>query len=400
MTTLILVHGTGVRAESYARTVEAVQGKLAELNRKRAPGNAIRLERCFWGEKYGVNLNMEGDSIPDYHAGQGFLLLPSTTSKEELDLLLWGALARDPLYELRELARQAQGGLGQAAMGAALLQRFVTFESPQTLIDVLGENGLAEYYREALTELRGHEVFRTTVSGVARKPHDVGSELARALLARTMSKASVAGVPAVSRQIRDGLAADIATAIVGAKLAIGQWLLEKSFAALSPLITSKGVRNRTDLSNVASPPTGDILKYQVRGEEIRKFIADTVEAVEDDEVIVLAHSLGGVACVDLLISQSVPKVKLLVTVGSQAPYLYEIDALWSLRPGMRLPGHFSCKWLNIYDRNDFLSYKCAAVFGSDRVTDKVVASGAPFPDAHSAYFGSKEVWELIEGALA
>jgi pimeloyl-ACP methyl ester carboxylesterase len=151
---------------------------------------------------------------------------------------------------------------------------------------------------------------------------------------------------------------------------------------------------------VASPPTGDILKYQVRGEEIRKFIADTVEAVEDDEVIVLAHSLGGVACVDLLISQSLPKVKLLVTVGSQAPYLYEIDALWSLRPGMRLPGHFSCKWLNIYDRNDFLSYKCAAVFGSDRVTDKVVASGAPFPDAHSAYFGSKEVWELIEGAIA
>jgi hypothetical protein len=401
MATLILVHGTGVREDSYDETAKIVQEKLAKLNLERAPGKQIRFEKCLWGKKYGAKLNLEGDSIPDYHPGQGFLLLPSATSKEELDLLLWGALARDPLYEIRELARQdrEKGGFGQAPLGAALVQRFATFESPQALIDLLKQNGLDEYYLEALTELRASEVFRATISSVARRPHDVGSELARALLARTMAKASLAGVPSISRQTRDGLAADIATAIAGAKLAIGKWLLERSFGVLGPMLTSKGVRNRTDLSNLASPPTGDILKYQVRGEDIRKFIADTVQDVRDDEVILLAHSLGGIACLDLLISQCLPKVKLLVTVGSQAPYLYEIDALWSLRPGTPLPQHFSCKWLNIHDPNDFLSYKCQGVFGSDRVKDEIVKSGLPFPESHSAYFQSDDVWDLIGGAI-
>jgi len=401
MATLILVHGTGVREDSYNETAKTVQEKLAKLNVKRAAGKQIRFEKCLWGKTLGVNLNLKGDSIPDYHSGQGFLLLPSTTSKEELDLLLWGALARDPLYEIRELARQdrEKQESGRGALGAKLLRRFAAFESPQALIDLLHQNGLGEYYLEALTELRTNEVFRETIKTVARPAHDVGSELARALLARTIAKASLAGVPSISRLTRDGLAADIATAMVGAKLAIGEWLLERSFGALGPMLTRKGVRSRTDLSNLASPPTGDILKYQVRGEDIRKFIADTIEDVRDDEVILLAHSLGGIACVDLLISENLPKVKLLVTVGSQAPYLYEIDALWSLRPGVALPKHFSCKWLNIYDPNDFLSYKCEAVFGSDRVTDKIVASGQPFPESHSAYFRSDDVWDLIAGAL-
>jgi len=401
MATLILVHGTGVREDSYNATAKTVQEKLAKLNLERAAGKQVRFEKCLWGDKYGVNLNLKGDSIPDYHSGQGFLLLPSTTSKEELDLLLWGALARDPLYELRELARQdrERAGFGQARLGAALLLRFTSFESPEALLSLLNQNDLGKYYLEALTELRTNEVFRATIQSVARSPHDVGPELARALLARTMARASVAGLPSISRQTRDELAGDIATAIVGAKLAIGSWVLEKSFAVLGPMLTSKGVRNRTDLSNMASPPAGDILKYQVRGEDIRKFIADAVEDVTDDQVILLAHSLGGIACVDLLISKYLPKVKLLVTVGSQAPYLYEIDALWSLRPGSPLPEHFRCKWVNIYDPNDFLSYKCEAVFGTDRVTDKPVASGQPFPESHSAYFASKDVWELIAGAL-
>jgi hypothetical protein len=402
MSTLIVVHGTGVREDAYNKTIEVVHGKLADLNRERAPERKIRLKECFWGKKHGVDLNLKGDSIPDYHPGQGFLLLPSATSKQELDLLLWGALARDPLYELRELARQdrEKTGFTQKRLGPALLKQFETFTSSPQLTNLLQQNGLGQYYLQTLTELRTHEVFRATITAITRQPQEVAPELARALLATSMARASLAGLPAISRQARDGLAAEIANTMVGKQLALGSWLLEKSFAALSPLLTSKGVRNRTDLSNLASPPAGDVLKYQVRGEDIRTFIADTIEAARDEEVILLAHSLGGIACVDLLIAKSLPQVKLLVTVGSQAPYLYEIDALWSLRAGVPLPRHFSCRWLNIYDPNDFLSYKCEGVFGPERVTDKIVASGEPFPDSHSAYFGSEDVWKLIAGAVS
>jgi hypothetical protein len=41
---------------------------------------------------------------------------------------------------------------------------------------------------------------------------------------------------------------------------------------------------------------------------------------------VIAHSLGGIACVDLLIGKAHPNVDLLVTCGSQAPLLYELGA--------------------------------------------------------------------------
>jgi len=183
----------------------------------------------------------------------------------------------------------------------------------------------------------------------------VSNELGRALIAATLKRAGAKGIPALTRQVRDGLVVQISTMIAGAKLALGGWLTKTAFETLSPLLTSKGIRQRSDLSNMVSPPAGDILKYQVRGEAIRALIKDTIKATQDD-VILFAHSLGGVACVDLLVSTEILQVSHLITVGSQVPYLYEIDALWSLRPGMKLPDTFGCRWLNVYDRSDFLSY--------------------------------------------
>jgi surfactin synthase thioesterase subunit len=75
--------------------------------------------------------------------------------------------------------------------------------------------------------------------------------------------------------------------------------------------------------------------------------------------VLLGHSLGGVACVDLLIDpeeKERKQVKMLATVGSQAPYFYEINALSLLEYDEKteLPKYFPW-WLNIYDRADFLS---------------------------------------------
>lgn len=88
----------------------------------------------------------------------------------------------------------------------------------------------------------------------------------------------------------------------------------------------------------------------------------------------------------------------MVTVGSQAPFFYEIDALASLSYGEPLPSYFPA-WLNIYDGRDFLSYIGAGVFPG-RVTDQRVDNGQPFPQAHSAYWRNDAVWQHVGRFLA
>jgi pimeloyl-ACP methyl ester carboxylesterase len=127
-------------------------------------------------------------------------------------------------------------------------------------------------------------------------------------------------------------------------------------------------------------------------------VADAVAADPSRRVTLLAHSLGGIACVDALIEEAIPGVERLVTVGSQAPFFYEIDALSALPYGKPLPDQFPA-WLNIYDSRDFLSYIAAGVF-PDRVTDKRVDNRQPFPLVHSAYWCNAAVWQHIREFLA
>jgi hypothetical protein len=120
--------------------------------------------------------------------------------------------------------------------------------------------------------------------------------------------------------------------------------------------------------------------------------------------VILAHSLGGIACVDWLASKEYaedgPKIDRLITVGSQAPYFYEIDALVSLPYGAGLPDGLPKKWLNIYDRSDFLSYLAAPVFPG-HARDVEVDNGQPFPDSHSAYWHNhRQVWKAVAEFLA
>jgi hypothetical protein len=156
-------------------------------------------------------------------------------------------------------------------------------------------------------------------------------------------------------------------------------------------------RRRAEYSESAYPAIGDILLYQARGEAIRDLIREKVKEAKPP-VILLAHSLGGIACVDLLILESLPEVKILITAGSQSPFFYEIGALGSLESGKPLPDHFPKHWLNIYDPRDFLSYLAQPVFPDHperKITDARVNNGEPFPQSHTSYWDNDEVWEAI-----
>ncbi|MHC5719534.1 MAG: hypothetical protein ACYTX0_47690, partial [Nostoc sp.] len=139
--------------------------------------------------------------------------------------------------------------------------------------------------------------------------------------------------------MRDNVVELLTLALGEAELGLGGWLLKPLIELALPMGTNYVRGNRLELTDKISPMPGDILLYQTRGEKIRAFIQQQIAQAEPP-VVLLAHSLGGIACVDLLVQQQLSQVELLVTVGSQAPFLYEINALYSLEYGQLLPEHF------------------------------------------------------------
>ena len=55
--TLLFIHGTGVRSESYAKTLEQIESKVAESRL------LCSVQSCDWGEVYGIDF--DGLSLPE-----------------------------------------------------------------------------------------------------------------------------------------------------------------------------------------------------------------------------------------------------------------------------------------------------------------------------------------------
>src|SRR6185503_1309123 len=90
MPTLLFVHGTGVRGESYFKTIHLVAWKAKEY----LPGYLV--EGCQWGDAFGAWFNKDGDSILGYNESGD-----AAPALEDSDRARWHLLARDPLLELR-----------------------------------------------------------------------------------------------------------------------------------------------------------------------------------------------------------------------------------------------------------------------------------------------------------
>jgi predicted alpha/beta hydrolase len=209
---------------------------------------------------------------------------------------------------------------------------------------------------------------------------------------------------------RDQIVTEIVSAIGGSERGVVDWVKNLVQEKLPKLLdsavvtTTNGIlqiptgwalRKRGSLSQSIAATAGDVIMYQSRGQKIRDFIRDKIKRIQGLPVILIAHSLGGIAAVDLLLEPDPPKVDLLVTIGSQAPLLYEWNALTNMehQKGANLPNTFP-KWLNIYDERDFLSYIGAGIFPG-KVEDIKVSNGQPFPASHGAYWNNPNVWSAI-----
>ncbi|PHJ57499.1 hypothetical protein VF14_21460 [Nostoc linckia z18] len=387
MTTVIFVHGTGIREREYNQTFEIIEQKI------HAQRPDVKVAPCLWGE-LGAKFNAHGASIPLEDA-----TLALSQKEEDADIILWRQLYRDPLYELRLLSLKPieSGNPFGEEPGDILQSRVASFTPVSQLQAKLQEAGITEVFEQAREIVIRSEPYERALLTVSESDlSEYYGAIARAIVAQAMflSEQQEIFPPILTdAQLRDKVVELLTLALTEAELGLGRWLLKPLVELALPMGTNYIKGNRFELTDKISPMPGDILLYQARGEKIRAFIQQQIEQAQPP-VVLIAHSLGGIACVDLLVQQQLSQVELLVTVGSQAPFLYEINALYSLEYGQLLPEHFPQQWLNIYDLRDFLSYVGKKIF-PDRVQDVVVDSRQPFPRSHGAYWTNTKTWEAI-----
>ncbi|MGW4754347.1 hypothetical protein [Streptomyces chartreusis] len=330
-----------------------------------------------------------GASIPGYADSGG-----GTDEKADEDIALWGVLYTDPWYELRLLGlgavpmvRMVPGQLSPAEEFRAAIR---SYTPSAELLALLAQHDLGGFFTDALVALRGapelEEAARTADTG----GHEHRHAAARALTAHTLAAAAECRDTALTGLARDALADQISAELGGQARSLGQRLKRAGAHGL----TWQVHRRRGSYTDHGFAFVADILRYQARGDGVRSLLRRTIGDTPGDRVTVIGHSLGGVAAVDLLALAPVSRVDQLITVGSQAAFFYETGALVSREHPAELPPHFPERWLNIYDPRDFLSYRASGVFRG-RVRDVRVDNGQPFPQAHSAYWDNKTVWDAV-----
>jgi hypothetical protein len=396
MGSIIFIHGTGVREDSYKKSLSRVGEKFFS---KRADYTLIP---CFWGGKFGANAGRKLRSVPDSDTSRS----PDSLKDEEFDVGTWGLLYDDPLFELRVLGLQAKpfgaAAPNQLAPSQQLEGAVKNVKIEGELETLLHDCGLDAIWEEAVGVVVTSKDYNAALTNAPAATNEYREAIARAFVAqavwivRDRQKLSDEVSP-IRALDRDRLIELLLTQMKGARSARG-WLVKQVIGRPATFFIR---RNRAKYSESAYQGVGDILLYQAHGKAIQQFIREKIKDAKPP-VVLLAHSLGGIACVDLLIEEALPEVKLLITAGSQSPLFYEMGALRSLAAGKPLPDHFPRHWLNIYDPSDFLGYVAKPVFPENperTITDVSVNNREPFPQSHTTYFDNDQVWTAIANKL-
>jgi hypothetical protein len=402
---LLFIHGTGVRRTGFDQTMallrKGFEGKLL-----------IEIDGICWGPDLGVN-------VDDQAIAQ--VLPPALAKAEEIGAeemgvraALWAELLRDPLLELR-MASMRPPALGvqdpakPAVQPPDIAMADMLTNVAQKVSDPLPGEVKALDVRDAVLWLIKQPLLKTAAAAAGdATEEDLVNAVARVIVAKTLicSRGEMGAGPRALyvADDRDALVQSITVFFPKTK-GLGSWLWDGVKALAEGVATHYGRDRRIGLMNGVSPGIGDILLYERRGEDILSAIENKVLALAEQKkrIIVLGHSLGGIIMVDLLSrarqAGPLPVVKL-ITVGSQAPALFKFDALGTMRLKQALPiGTPYRPWLNIFDRNDFLSFCASRAFpgATDGIEDFEVESNVSFPEAHSAYFRQPSFYsKLIE----
>jgi len=384
--TLLVVHGTGVRSESFGETLKQIRLKVKEFHLP------CVVEPILWGETLGIDF--EGLSLPDP---------PAHSDEEESHALRWQYLQVDPLFDLRlwciPAAEPAKKVLGETPTAVAAWEDTISkyvgeYAKRIELATLLSNNQLDVFFLPAWNKVVASQLPKQAFAAAGEDGPAVSRVFAEAVVAQMMHDAAAANPPvALPPQLGTKIVAIMIFDWQQARLGIKNLFLKFFGSAAKTVIRPL----RAGASLAIAPAIGDILNYQAVGQKLRDLIRRKIELTGGD-VFVLSHSLGGIACFELMVEErgkradALGNVKGLITVGSQAPLLYEFGALQTLKKGSPLPASFP-GWLNIFDENDLLSYRADRLFGEGH--DKQVDSMLPPLEAHSAYWKLDETWNAI-----
>jgi hypothetical protein len=401
---LLFVHGTGVR--DVAPALAKIRPKVQEI----LGWDGADVVPVEWGRAVGPQDLDIAAALPPDEGDPGIALGPA--GEPTADGPLWDLLAVDPRVELTTLAEASPLGPvpidpGAEPAGAAFVGRLRKIELPDEAL-ARAEVSATEI-AEAAAELGADPTVEgagAVATGEARDA--LVAATARALVATTIARLTegldpneVPPAVAADPRARDELVAAVIEALGGSDDRGIVW--DK---LVGPLATRVAMAKRANFMRPFGDFTRDVVWYLAHGEKVRDEIAQAArESAASKPLVVLGHSLGGIAAVDLL---SDPKmmsgegrlsVDLLVTVGSQAPILYLMDSLHSLTPRQPKVSPFA-PWLNVYNRHDLLSFLAAPVFpGASGIVDEAVEADVPFPASHSAYWSQDRTFALIKDNL-
>ena len=387
-----------MRQPAYSAAFDNFVERISQIRPK------YTVAECYWGGPYGSRLNAHGLSIPSGKSHRGVDdPLNGTATDEDAEVALWGLLERDSIFELRLLSvgDETPQELPPNAKppGHELAAMCRRLPSNPTVASLVAAADLADVFPDAVSAI----LANTATAAVLRRELVLGGTLraaiARAFVADSLMRAddALGDTFPLDGARRDALVAAIVAELGGSDRGIGSSVGRFGLnVALRLGVTRPVERRRTAITGAAAPAAGDVLMYLARGEPMRAFIAGTITAAKAP-VVIVAHSLGGIASVELLAARALAEVELLVTVGSQAPFLYELNALPTLPFGTDLPATVP-RWVNIFDRRDLLAYVGAGVFPG-RVEDREVDNRVPFPRSHSAYFANDRFYAVLDEVL-
>ncbi|MFJ8149068.1 hypothetical protein ACIQ6R_29075 [Streptomyces sp. NPDC096048] len=385
MTAVVFIHGTGVREPGFSALAGRFSAGVTALR------DGLRVVPYYWGGEHGATLAAGGASLPP---ATGTSRGPAAPDADD-DTALWAALYVDPYAEL---ALAAAGSAPAAELPPGSPPPDQRIRARLAALAAEGDAPAADLgpgLARAATDLAAHPLLGAAAA--ALHPDGLPGLVARSLTAQVIagaldSDAPLVPVGATRDAVTDRLARALGAPAPGTERGVRSLALRVAGSAASRAV----VRRRRALTEAAHPAAGDVLRYLSRGEAVRAGLR-TLLAGLPPPVAIVAHSLGGIIALDTLILTPLPQVRLLVTAGSQGPFLYESGSLPSLEHPAPLPAHFP-DWLNLYDPRDLLGYLGGDLFPG-RVTDIAVDSRQPFPAAHSAYWTDPAVYRHIVDRL-
>ncbi|MEA2622259.1 MAG: hypothetical protein QOH61_1169 [Chloroflexota bacterium] len=431
MGTIVVVHGAGVRSAGIDRLEQSIRNGIRDQPELRN----LKVVMCRWGEVVGAIPVGVDDTLPPTIVTRALAAQPDD---EALEAARWSLLFDDPLFELRIIAAGGPGtgvgGVGPAIGGllpsqaahdvvAALasqqdLPTAATGIGPKEFSDAIGAVAASSELGDAATVVG-------SVSDV-----DLAPVVARAIVAEIIAghRADAPGtMPAlvINGTIRDAFVALLAERLapVTTKGLVPGWIRDRIGSFIAHRATALAADHRIAIQDENSLVLADILHYLRRGAAMVDHVTKCL-AGADGPVLALGHSLGGIMLVDLLARASHPPVDLLVTVGSQASILYAYDALERPRadatsgatkqpaPAGGVNQSYSIvnapftPWLNIYNRNDFVSFRAKTIFERELghanldIVDEELHLPEAFPAAHSAYWTDNWTFRFIADRVA